>query len=90
MYSLYFLLIRSLLLVFFPPVNVRRPPRLPLCVLLSLSLALKRPGRWFADLHGDICVQRVPFHLNQSVGQRADAVLLHRVLRVLYFIKSAG
>ena len=55
-----------------------------------LSLALERPGRWFADLHGDICVQRVPLDLNHSVGQRADAVLLHRVLRVLYFIKSGG
>lgn len=56
---------------------------------LSLSLALEWPGRWFADLHRDICVQRVPLDLNQSVGERADAVLLHRVLRVLYFIKSA-
>ena len=55
-----------------------------------LSLALERPGRWFSDLHGDICVQRVPLDLNHSVGQRADAVLLHRVLRVLYFIESGG
>lgn len=55
-----------------------------------LSLALKRSGRWFADLHRDVCVQRVPLDLNQSVGQRADAVLLHRVLCVLYFIKSGG
>lgn len=63
----------------FPPVSVNQPP---------LSLTFERPGRWFADLHRDIRVQRVPFDLNQSVGQRADAVLLHRVLCVLYFVKS--
>lgn len=70
-------------MLFFPSLSLIFPPP------LSLSLALERPGRWFADLHRDICVQRVPLDLNQSVGERADAVLLHRVLRVLYFIKSA-
>lgn len=79
-----FILISSLsLLPSLLPINV---PHLP----LFLPLALERPGRWFADFHRDICVQRIPLDLNQSVGQRADAILLHRVLCVLYFIKSAG
>lgn len=64
------------------------------CDRLSSSqpspLALEWSRRWFADFHGDVCVQRVPLDMNQSVGQRADAVLLHRVLCVLDFIKPAG
>lgn len=51
-------------------------------------LTLEGPRRWFADLHRNVCVQRIPLDLNQSVGQRADAVLLHCVLCVLNFIKS--
>lgn len=57
----------------------------PLC-----DLALNRPRRWFADLDGYIGVERIPLDLNQSVDERTDAVLLHRVLRVLYFIESNG
>lgn len=53
-------------------------------------LALERPRRWFSDLHGDVCVQRILLDLNQPVGQRADAVLLHGVLRVLDFIEPVG
>lgn len=57
---------------------------------LSFLLALNGPRWWLADLHGDVCVQRILLDLNQSVGQRADAVLLHCVLGVLYFVKSNG
>lgn len=53
-------------------------------------LALEWPWRRFPDLHGDVCVQRILLDLNQPVGQRADAVLLHGVLRVLDFIEPAG
>lgn len=55
-----------------------------------LFSASDRPRRRFADLHGDIRVERVPLYLNLPVGQRADAVLLHRVLRVLYLIEPGG
>lgn len=53
-------------------------------------LALERPRRWFPDLHGDVCVEGILLDLNQPVGQRADAVLLHGVLGVLDFIEPAG
>lgn len=53
-------------------------------------LALERPRRWFSDLHGDVSVERILLDLNRPVGQRADAVLLHGVLRVLDFIEPAG
>lgn len=86
MCSLYSLLLNSLPLVVFALQG--QPSHLPLCLSLSLSLALERPRRWFADLHRDICVERVSLDLKHSVGQWADAVLLHCVLRVLYFIKS--
>lgn len=55
-----------------------------------LLLALERPRWWLSDLHWDIRVQRVLLNVNQSVGQRADAVFLHCVLGVLDFIKPAG
>lgn len=55
-----------------------------------LRLALERPRRWFSDLHGDVSVERILLDLNRPVGQRADAVLLHGVLRVLDFIEPAG
>lgn len=64
------------------------PPPLLLLLCHSLFLALNRPRWRFADLHGDICVERVPLDLNHSVGQRTDAVLFHCVLRVLNFIES--
>lgn len=57
---------------------------------LSFLLALNGPRWWLADLHGDVRVQRILLDLNQSVGQRADAVLLHCVLGVLYFVESNG
>lgn len=53
-------------------------------------LALERPWRRFSDLHGDVGIQRILLDLNQPVGQRADAVLLHGVFRVLDFIEPAG
>lgn len=53
-------------------------------------LALERPRWWFPDLHGDVCVEGILLDLNQPVGQRADAVLLHGVLGVLDFIEPAG
>lgn len=57
---------------------------------LFFLLAFERPRRWFSDLHGDVCVQGILLDLNQPVGQRADAVLLHGVLGVLDFIEPAG
>lgn len=63
---------------------------LPKFLPSSLLLALEWPGWWLSDFHWDICVQRVLLDMNQSVGQRADAVFLHCVLGVLDFIKSAG
>ena len=53
-------------------------------------LALERPRWWFSDLHGDVCVQGILLDLNQPVGQRADAILLHGVLCVLDFTEPAG
>lgn len=53
-------------------------------------LTFDGPGRWLADLHGDVCVQRKPLDLKQLVSQGADAVLLHRVLCVLDFVESDG
>lgn len=53
-------------------------------------LAFEWPRWWFSNLHRDVCVQGILLDLNQPVGQRADAVLLHGVLGVLDFIEPEG
>lgn len=53
----------------------------------SFSLAFEGPRWRLADLHRNVCVQRILLDLNQFVGQGADAVLLHCVLCVLYFVE---
>lgn len=67
---------------------------LPVKVLRRLDLwrrlTFDGPRGRLADLHGDVCVQRIPLDLQQLVGQGADAVLLHRVLCVLNFVESCG
>lgn len=62
----------------------------PLFSRLSFPLALYGSRRRLANLHGDVCVQGIPLDLNHPVGQRADAVLLHRVLCVLDLIEPNG
>lgn len=53
-------------------------------------LALELPRRWFPNLHRDVGVEGILLDLNQPIGQRADAVLLHGVLGVLDFIEPVG
>ena len=75
-----------------PSLHISKCTSLPSSSFSSLSfpLTFDGPRWWLADLHRDVCVERILLDFNQPVGQGADAVLLHCVLCVLYFVESNG